>query len=559
VKVNFCTAVLAFGLVICGAALAQTPPSGGLIQQEIERQQAPRATQPAPTIRIEQDARPETDVVDQQKILVTTLSISGAQVYSDAVLIALTGFGAPRELTLGELRAMAATITRHYRDNGYFVAQAYLPAQDVKDGALTIAVLEGRFGEVNLQNSSGLSDGLANGLLDGVRGGDTVAIAPLERSILLLSDLPGVNVTSTLVPGASVGASDLIVELTPGPRVAGSIDADNHGSRYSGENRLGGALYINNPTGHGDLLSVRALTSDAGLHYGRMAYQAQIGSARAGLAYSHMQYRLGKEFDSLEASGTVGIASVFGSYPLIRSRRQNLTVLVNLDAKTFRDRVDATDTVADKKAQVAMLSLNGDVRDGIGGGGLTAFGATWSAGRLDLQDAGVVVADAATARSNGHYHKLSVHAMRLQGVTDTLSLYAAFNGQVASKNLDNSEKMGLGGPAGVRAYPTGEAYGDQGYILNLEARAQLPKFSDAVPGQMQVIGFVDSGSVMQNKNVWAAGQNRRTLSGFGIGFNWIASSSFVIKATLARKLGSAAATSAPDAGSRFWLQAVRYF
>ena len=62
--------------------------------------------------------------------------------------------------------------------------------------------------------------------------------------------------------------------------------------------------------------------------------------------------------------------------------------------------------------------------------------------------------------------------MRLQGVTDTLSLYAAFNGQVASKNLDNSEKMGLGGPAGVRAYPTGEAYGDQGYILNLEARAQ---------------------------------------------------------------------------------------
>lgn len=559
VKLVFSGAVLPFGLVLCDIALAQAPPSAGSIQQQIERELAPRPVQPAPGIRIEQGAPHATATGEQQKIQVRTLSISGAQVYPEAALLELTGFGAPRELTLSELRAMAARITRHYRNNGYFVAQAYLPAQDIKDGALTIAVLEGRYGQISLKNSSTLSDGLANGLLAGLQGGDTVAIAPLERSILLLSDIPGVNVQSTLVPGASVGASDLIVEVAPGPRVAGSIDADNHGSRYTGKNRLGAALYINNPSGYGDLVSLRALTSDAGLHYGRIAYQAQLGRARAGIAYSHMQYRLGQEFDSLQASGTASITSLYGSYPLIRSRRHNLTALINFDNKTFHDRIGATATVADKKAQVAMLSLNGDARDGIGGGGLNAYGATWSAGRIDLQSPGVLATDAASARSNGRYHKLSFHAMRLQSVTDAVSLYAAINGQFASKNLDNSEKIGLGGAAGVRAYPSGEAYGDQGYILNLEARAQLPKFSDAVPGQMQLIGFVDTGSVMQNKNAWTAGQNRRTLSGFGIGFNWIDINNFVVKATLARKLGNAPATSAPDANSRFWLQAVKYF
>ena len=86
-------------------------------------------------------------------------------------------------------------------------------------------------------------------------------------------------------------------------------------------------------------------------------------------------------------------------------------------------------------------------------------------------------------RSNGHYDKLSVQAMRLQGVTHTLSLYAAISVQFASKNLDISEKMSLGGSTGVRAYPSGEANGDQGYVLNLELRQRLPKFSDRLPGR----------------------------------------------------------------------------
>ncbi len=75
---------------------------------------------------------------------------------------------------------------------------------------------------------------------------------PVESPLLQLSDLPGVSVKSTLVPGASVGASDLIVDVSPGQRVTGSIDADNARNRYTGEERLGGTANLNNP-----LLAVR--------------------------------------------------------------------------------------------------------------------------------------------------------------------------------------------------------------------------------------------------------------------------------------------------------------
>src|SRR6185436_2837077 len=154
----------------------------------------------------------------------------------------------------------------------------------------------GRYGNVTLRNQTNLRDSLANGLLGGLNSGDTIAIAPLEERLLLLSDIPGVNVRSSLVPGTQVGTSDLLVDVTPGQRVTGSVEADNGGSRYTGENRIGGSVYLNDPLGLGDQAGLRVLTSGSGLKYGRAFYQLQVGRARIGVAYTALEYRLGKEF-----------------------------------------------------------------------------------------------------------------------------------------------------------------------------------------------------------------------------------------------------------------------
>ncbi len=467
-------------------------------------------------------------------------------------------FGTKRSLSLGELRAIALKITNYYHAHGYFLAQAYLPAQDIKDETVTIAVLEGQYGKVSLQNKSRLSDSVANQLLGGLRSGDTVAVVPLETRLLLLSDLPGVEVKSTLVPGASVGASDLIVDVLPGRFVSGSLDADNRGNRYTGRNRGGSTVNLNNPSGHGDVLTVRALASNAGLRYARVGYQAQIERATLGLAYSTMKYRLGEEFSSLDARGEATITSLYGRYPLLRSRTVNLSALVDLESKDFHDSVGSVGTATDKKARSAMFSLEGDARDGFGGGGMSSFGATLTSGEIDIVSPAARASDAQSVRSNGRFSKLSVSLTRQQSMSDAVTLYAAVNGQFASKNLDTSEKMGLGGAGAVRAYPEGEAYGDQGYVVNLEARLRLPGFM-RMPGQFHLVGFVDAGSMTINKNVWTTGQNHRTLSGIGFGLNWVESNNFAIKASLARKLGHEVATSAPDAKSRFWLQALKSF
>ena len=519
----------------------------------------PVPEKPVPEIRIEQAKPPAVPASEQVKILVKSLHVTGQTAYSEADLIAITGFSTETELTLAELRGMAAKIADYYHKNGYFVAQAYLPAQDIKDGAVTIAVLEGRYGSVTLRNQSKLSDAHANGLLGGLNAGDPITIAPLENRLLLLSDTPGVNVKSTLAPGIEVGTSDLIVDVTPGKLVTGSVEADNAGYYYTGEYRAGATVNINNPTGHGDVASLRVLTSGEGMQYGRASYQMQFGKATAGIAYTALDYKLGKEFEYLDAHGTVRIASVYGSYPLIRSRNTSIYALAGFDAKTFQDKIDLIPSVVDKTDHVWWLGLHGNHFDGLGGGGATSYALTQSFGDLDIETPWARAADAATAQSNGNFGKTEYYLARLQRVTDRVSLYGAINGQFASKNLDITEKMGLGGPYAVRAYPVGEAYGDEGYVATLEARLLLPKFSESMPGQMHLVGFADTGTMTLHKNPWTAGDNRRTLSGAGLGLTWAEYNNFVVNTYWAHKLGSEPAVAAPDKDNRFWIQAIKYF
>lgn len=556
-KTSLITFVTFALLTVSQSALAQQlPNAGGQIQQIPP---PPVLQKSIPDIRIEQrEAQPGPASVGE-KVLVKSLHVTGATKFSEAELISAADFKPGSELDLAGLRALAAKISDYYNSRGYFVAQAYLPAQDISEGAITIAVIEGRYGKVTLHNETNVSDDLPNNVLEGLDGGEVVATAPLERRLLLLSDIPGVEVKSTLAPGSEVGTSDLTVDVTPGRRVTGSLEADNAGNPYTGAYRVGGTVNFNEPLGYGDVATLRALSSTTGgLNYVRGSYQAQLYDATVGIAYSGLWYRLGRQFSGLDARGTANIASVYGSYPLIRSRSNNLYALLDFDARTFQDKTGVPPTVSDREARVLIAGLYGDHSDTFGGGGFSSFSLNWSFGNLDIQTPAVMAADAASARSNGSYNKLGFDAARLQTVTDRLSLYVDVRGQIASKNLDTSEKMELGGAYAVRAYPEGESFGDQGYVATLEARFLLPKLSERLPGEMHLIGFIDTGTITVNETPWTTGPNRRTLSGAGIGLTWADYNNFVFKAYYARKLGDEVAISAPDSPGRVWVQIVKF-
>ncbi len=539
------------------AAFAQVPVGAGGQLQQIPP--VPVLTKPTPDIVISRPEPMAEAIAAGPKIAVKSLRVTGQTSFSEADLVAATGFMPNSQLNLVDLRGLAAKITGYYNKRGYFLAQAYVPAQNIEGGAVTLAVIEGRYGKIGLDNRSNLSNGTANGVLAGLAPGAPVATAPLERRLLLLSDIQGVRVRSTLSPGAATGTSDLLVELTPGRRISGSVEADNGGNRYTGAFRAGGTVNINNLAGIGDVLSLRLLTSFDGLTYGRASYQALIGKATVGVAYSHIDYRLGKEFESLDASGNADIASVFASYPIVRSRDGNLYIVAGGDAKWFEDKFGFISSVSHRRVQVGSVGINGDEHDALGGGGWCAYSASVSLGTLDIRDPVDRAIDAATARSNGGYGKLQLSFTRLQTVAGPFSIFGSVRGQIAFDNLDISEKMELGGAYGVRAYPEGEAYGDQGYVATAEARLAINALAQAVPGSLQLFGLIDVGQVDYAKHPWFAGSNRARRSAYGGGISWVTPGNLLLKATYARKLGDEIATSAPDKSGRFWFQVSKTF
>ena len=536
-------------------AQAQPVIDAGTQIQQIPPPPAPQ--QAIPEIRVERPALQPDDGPAGVSIRVVTLQISGHTIFPEPDLVAASGFAPGGEYNLRQLREVAARITAYYNARGYFLAQAYLPPQNIKGGAITIAVIEGRYGKIGLNNRTNLRDGVARSVLGGLDSGDIVDTAPLERRLLLLSDIPGVVVRSTLSPGEAVGTSNLVVDIDPSRRISGSVEADNGGNHFTGKFRFGGTLNLNNPTGHGDLLSVRVLASTSGLAYGRAAYQTLVGTSTIGIAYSHVRYELGREFKSLDADGTADVLSLFGSHPLVRSRRANLYALGAVEAKFFEDRLGAAATEAHRRVKVASFGLSGNHLDSIGGGGSNIYSIGASLGDLDIRSAADRAIDRVTAHADGSYAKLQASVAREQNVAGPLSFYAAARGQLASNNLDSSEKIELGGPYAVRAYPEGEAYGDEGYVATAEARLLLPP--SALPGRLQLIGFVDVGAIRFAKKPWFTGPNVAHRSGVGTGLNWTAPNNFLAQVYYAHKLGDRPSTLYDDGDGRFWFRVAKLF
>jgi len=440
------------------------------------------------------------------------------------------------------------------------VARAYVPAQTIKDGVAEIAVLEGRFGKAELNNKSRVRDGVARGYLDKFPG-SLVTEPALERKLLLLNDLPGVGEAhAVLRPGAQVGETDLTAELAAAPFASGSLEYNNQGNTYTGINQLVANVNLLSPLGLGDMLSAQYTHGFADLDYGRLAYQLPIGSDgfKLGGAYSNTNYQLGKNFSALDASGDADTYTLNASYPFIRRPNFNIYGQAAYDWRDFQDRQLGTES--DKTTHVARLTLNGDARDKLLGGGISVFSLAYSDGNLNIETPFARAIDEAPLgpHMNGHFGKWNLSALRLQSISERLSVYVSLSGQKASKNLDSSEKFFLGGAYGVRAYPTGEAAGDSGYLATAELRYT---FSIApLPGVLQPFAFVDNGGVAINENPFITGANGRHLTGGGFGLTWGRASDFQVKLTVATRLGSEHSTASDtDQRTRGWAQVIKYF
>lgn len=549
------------GWLVSGLVLAAPLPNAGQLLPSVPLTPAPVSGK-APVLvppAEKSSATPGNDT----RISVSEVRITGNTVFSEAQLQALIApelaadgeadGSVGRQFSFAELQTLAERITAYYRDQGYLLARAYLPAQEVRDGRLEIAVLEGRVSRINWSNESRHADATLEGRLDEIPVDAPLYNPTLERGLLLLGDLPGSEVQATVRPGVSIGTSELDIALKDRKGLfAGNVSVDNEGNPYSGEYRLGAGLTLNSPLRLGDALNVNLLGGGQDYQYGRLAWQVPLGQRglAVGLAASSMRYRLQQEFAPLDAHGTAQIGSVYALYPLQRSRFSNVGAQLAFDYKKLDDRVDAFSSVVNRTLGVWQTGLSGSRYDGLGGGGLNTWSLSAVAGNLSLDPAAQAI-DAATVRTEGSYSKGMMQFSRLQRLADDWNLYAQIGGQAARKNLDSSEKYALGGSSAVRAYPQGESPVDDGWLGTIELRYspapnwQASVFNDAAQGKLQHAPLKST-------------DNQRRLSGAGFGVSYADAGGLSVQATLAWRTGEAPTTDS-DRSPRGWLRILHPF
>jgi len=531
--------VLAICGLVCQAWAQQVPDAGALLRQQAP--EAPARPRPVPQPEPSAAARQsEPSASSEFSLAVKGFRLKGVSLLPLSQLQALVIPSVGQRLNLAQLQALAARVAEEYQRQGY-LARVVLPPQDVTAGEVELLVVEGRLGGVDLL-PRGVSrqkpEVVQSIAAAGMPPGSPVRTDALERAAQLLAELPGVTADAVLVPGRQPGELRLQVSYEDRPMLGGAVQLDNHGVRSTGLARLNAELNLDNPTGRGDQAALSSLISEGTLMV-RAQYGTLLGPSglRAQVHTSALEYRLLAPFKSSQAEGQARAWGLTARYPVLRSQPRNTYASVSWESRRLENRALGVESDL-RRLDVGTLGLWGDRADSLGGGGLTQWSLALVSGRLDLSaNAADLERDQAGPQRQGSFSKLTWTLARRQAVARRLEAVVQASGQWASKNLDSGEKLSLGGPGGVRAYPSLEASGDAGAVLNAELQLR--------PREGWRVGvFYDHGWVQLQRKPWpgwnsgnSALPNHFHLRGAGLSMVWAPSGRWAVRAVLASPVG----------------------
>jgi hemolysin activation/secretion protein len=517
---------------------AQIVPDAGRLLQE---QPKPPAVKPAPVPSLAPTAPPARKAPTGPSFLLKGIRFSGATLVPDADLQSRVSPFVGETINFAVLESLASQLTGYYLEKGY-LARVVVPAQDVKDGIVEMKVVEGVRGDLKIdRKGERVDEGRVAAFIDHrLVKGDLFNVFALDAAISILNDQPGVQAQSSLQQGAKEAETDVLVLVADKPLWSGDAGINNYGSRASGEIQAQGSLTLNNPTGNFDAATLLVNLSE-GVTYGRADYSLAVGNSglRVGANASSLDYTLVQSnFAALDLNGNARTYGIYASYPLARTPAHSLYLTAGQDIKKLVDLVGSLET-GNREVRTTSLGISGTLLHLLGSlNTQTSFGASLNFGESDERNAAALAVDSATRGVNGGFTKLAF-GLGNQGEFNSRWNYSvALRGQFANHNLDSSERISLGGVTGIRAYPSGEALGDEGWLLNVNLRRSLGDSARAT-------FFYDAGGVRLNKTTWANWnaanpglENSYTLSGVGASLDWFLKRRAVLSAVVATPVTS---------------------
>ena len=415
------------------------------------------------------------------------IKLIGNSVISDERLMSLVDLGEGQDVNLSMLNAMADKITAFYASEGYLLARAFIPKQEIKDNTVVITIFEGRINKVIVQGNKKLSKESIEKRMKIIQNQLAIKEETLERVLLELNEMMGVEVATVLKPGELPGTSDLVLDVTESKPYTVSFDSDNFGSRYTGPERYGLSMTYANIFNLGDQFATRWTRSEWGQNSFASFFTFPINAygTRMKLNHTFLENELGDSLKHLAAGGTFTAYGLEVSQLVHKSRTASFSVRTRLDVKHVENEAQGSNTTKDNLMNVS-LGFAGNLSDSFLG--RTFYDLNLEMG-LRERDSGRDLA----SRKGGHGEIFTtyINLTRLQSAKILNSYFTLkFQGQYNTDRALTSYLFGIGGMGSVRGYPLSGFQGDHGYNVSAEYTVPFPR--DVSCGQNSFRGYARS-------------------------------------------------------------------
>jgi len=414
-----------------------------------------------------------------------------------------------KPVTLSQLQAAAENVGVSYRNAGFLLAQAFIPIQTVEGGLVKVRVLEGHFASCRFEGEMARVSALLKRYAEQLCNVRPMKVDSLERYLLLINDVPGVQAHGFIVPAAVEGGRpDLVIRLSRRNHDA-AIGISNRESKTLGTWReeLDADLYGAFGLDGRQWIRYRH-TPGAGLNLAALGQELPLGSNGARWGISLLGSRTKADLNGAPVRSELSAFNLNVTYPLLRRRTYNLALRGTYSAISTNSDLQGL-TFNQDRVRSGRLGATLDFADRAHGANLMDLEISHGLDAFGANPTGSPNASRAIGRSD--YTKLNAYLSRLQTISSRMSLLTALQGQYTDQPLLVPEQFALGGEQFLRAYDAAELLGDRGFGFKLELRYNI----DAA-GAATAYAFYDYGRVYFNSSSLPAQQAASTGLGLRV-------------------------------------------
>ncbi len=512
----FVLSVALVGLAGPGA-LAETVPGSAQLEHLERRFERPVTPRRFLEPEIPEAAKPlPPEEARKVRFVLSGVVADGVTVYEQTELAPLYEKYLAKEISLAEIYEVAAAITARYRQDGYILSRAFVPAQKVRFGIVHITVIEGFVDRVIIKGDVKGRRGIVEAMAQKITQERPLSLRVVERYGLLINDLPGLTAKTALRPSdRGPDAYDLVLTFEH-KTLDVFATTDNRGSDFVGPFQFLVGANLNSVLGLYEMTRLRFATvpEPEELRFIEVLHQQNIGSegTRITVQASHTYSDPGSTLAVEDINSRSIRAQLNVFHPIIRRRRENL--LVNGIFSFQNSQSDAAGVeFRDDRLRVLRLALSYLFSDDWAGQNRATLTVSQGLNIFNASRPGSRNLSRADGRSD--FTKVYVAATRIQKLAENWSVLFSANGQKTRDAVLSAEEIVVGGSVFGRAFDPAEIGGEDGGALKLELRfTRAPSL--AAVRQYQLYTYVDAGAVW-NLDTPVGVSKRQSLASAGLG------------------------------------------